>query len=165
VKKILANLFRFRYRYSAAIMVIAGGLYFLMPSHGDGKITKANFDITKHGMTQAEVEAILGPGAEKSGYYEIRGVPWRSIVSDAGAAPTVYWDGDEGTIRVLFIQGNRHNSPRPWLPSKSENSSKAFRQHRQQWTPSHLLGSHRRQKIGKNHTKNNEPPIFIQLND
>ena len=105
MKKILANLFRFRYRYSAAIMVIAGGLYFLMPSHGDGKITKANFDTIKHGMTQAEVEAILGPGAEKSGYYEIRGVPWRSIVSDAGAAPTVYWDGDEGTIRVLFIQG------------------------------------------------------------
>src|SRR5262249_23502070 len=105
MKRILANFGRFRYRYSAAIMVIAGGLYFLMPSHGDGKITKANFDTIKQGMTQAEAEAIVGSGAERSEYYEIRGVAYGFIVTDVGGWRTLYWDGDEGTICVLFVQG------------------------------------------------------------
>src|SRR5262249_5346529 len=114
------------------IMVIAGGLYFLMPSHGDGKITKANFRTLKQGMTQAEVEAILGPGAGRSEYSEIRGVASGFIVTDAGGWQSLYWDGDEGTIHMLFVQGRVRTMD--WYPEPSRWDRTKF--HIKKWLKS-----------------------------
>src|SRR5439155_15241439 len=98
---------RYKYWYLVAIVLIVGGIQFLIPTP-PGKITESNFDKIEKGMTQTEVEEILGPGADRTAHSERVGpVMINGIGHARGHAPQVwkYWDGDEGTIAVRFADG------------------------------------------------------------
>jgi len=102
MKKILANFNRYSYRYLAIIVLIACGVQFLIPAR-PGRISKANFDRIEIGMTEAEVEEILGAGEYRSSY------PERKFFGTVNTGPPggggcreKYWDGPEGTIQLRF---------------------------------------------------------------
>jgi hypothetical protein len=103
MKRTLANLDHYKYWYLAVILLIAGGVQFLIPSH-PSRITRLDLYTIKNGMTQAEVEEILGPGADQTAHPERTGHGRVGFSMGFAKQPEVwkYWDGDEGTIAVEF---------------------------------------------------------------
>jgi hypothetical protein len=99
MKKILTNFYRYRYCCLVAVVLVAGALYFLAWSR-QGKITKANYDKIEQGMTEAEVEEILGSGSDSSRRKVF--VPAEGGVLPPPVRVNKYWDGPEGTIWVQF---------------------------------------------------------------
>jgi hypothetical protein len=105
MKKILANLEHYKYFYLVAFLSMAAGIVYLIPNPPP-RITKVNFDKIEKEMTQAEVEEILGPGADHSAHPE-RVVSPGIIdgIRGGGDHSTLvwkYWDGEKGTISVGF---------------------------------------------------------------
>src|SRR5262249_2407181 len=101
MKKISLKLYGHRVWYWIAMALIAGGFYFLILTRPQ-KVTKANFDKIKRGMTLEEVEEILGPGADRSAHPERQGMGFRLLRGIGPPEPRVwkFWDGDEGSIDV-----------------------------------------------------------------
>jgi hypothetical protein len=80
-----------------------------LPACGKNKVTKANFDKIKVGMTLAEVEAILGKGKKE----EQAGTAAANKITGAtlgvqGKLPDqdIYvWESGVKTITVIFVNG------------------------------------------------------------
>src|SRR6266849_6734813 len=105
MKRLLANFLRHRYWYLAAIVLIGGGIYFLVPGR-QGKITLANLHKIKKGMTEKEVEEILGqPGAQDSARAQYRPVLFGKVRFHGPPLESKYWDGEQGTICMQFSEG------------------------------------------------------------
>jgi hypothetical protein len=83
--------------------VITASLILAIPSRKE-IITRANYDIIELGMTENEVESILGPSWDGSTplepYAKIYIGPWPPI-------PTTreIWQGEKGTIELEFDDG------------------------------------------------------------
>jgi hypothetical protein len=121
MKKISLKLYRRHDWLWIAVAVIVGGVCLLVLTRQD-KVTKANFDRIKGGMTLEEVEDMLGPGSDERSHWE-RTSGWH--VNGIGPGPNLkwkYWDGDEGSIDVAFAQQPWHN------PSK-------LTVHKKEWRP------------------------------
>src|SRR5437660_8314335 len=86
----------------AVVLVMAGVLVALLGSW-PCRVTRANCDKLKEGMTQAEVHAILGG---PPGDYRTRPPANRlfAFIRDFGGPPGLIekWDGDAGTVRVVY---------------------------------------------------------------
>ena len=90
-----------RFKIFRLLAVIAIGSMFLLAGCGGGgstgsKLSKANFDKLKTGMTQSEVEAILGPG-DIGGNTE-SGVPGKKVTSK-----TEVWKDGPKSIVVVYV--------------------------------------------------------------
>jgi hypothetical protein len=83
--------------------VIAASLFLAIPSRKE-IITRANYEIIELGMTENEVESILGPSWDGSTplvpYVKSYHGPWPPIPT-----PTEIWQGEEGTIELQFHDG------------------------------------------------------------
>jgi hypothetical protein len=72
------------------------------------KVTKANYDRIKEGMTLAEVEAILGKGTKDTGDgSNVAGQFGVALPQPAvsGAGDIYKWEGGAGTITLTFRDG------------------------------------------------------------
>ncbi|MDI6852172.1 MAG: outer membrane protein assembly factor BamE [Deltaproteobacteria bacterium] len=85
----MKNSFR-RWRILSVLLALA----LITASCGENKISKANFDKIKTGMTEAEVQAILGPPTESSGV---------DVAVFAGT--TSVWKKGDTVISVQFVNG------------------------------------------------------------
>jgi hypothetical protein len=94
-----------RVKFARLVVVLA--LCLLIPAC-KSKVTKANYDKIKDGMTLAEVEKVLGKGTKEegdgSGVAAQFGValPQPAVV---GAGETYKWEGGSNTITVTFREG------------------------------------------------------------
>jgi SmpA / OmlA family len=77
-----------------AVLVAASGS-FLLP-RGDARITQANCDKIREGMTKQEVEAILGPPGNYTGWPHAVPESSRELVASG------LWVGEDGIILVSF---------------------------------------------------------------
>jgi hypothetical protein len=103
MKKILAIFNRYPYRCLAIIVLIACGVQFLIPAR-PGRISKANFDRIEIGMTEAEVEEILGTGGYRSSHPDRKfpGTIYIGVPGGGGYCREKYWDGGQGSIQLRF---------------------------------------------------------------
>lgn len=62
------------------------------------KVSKSNYDKIANGMTVAEVEGIMGKGAEQAG-------AGGAIGDLAGSAKVMTWKDGDKTITVTFVNG------------------------------------------------------------
>jgi hypothetical protein len=89
------------------IAVAAAGLGFwlVLPRH---RIDREHYLMVKEGMTEEEVEELLGaPPGNYDGYVE-RGQFWTvEYVGDVVNYFPSVWAGRHGTIRVYFVQGSQ----------------------------------------------------------
>jgi hypothetical protein len=75
------------------------------------KVSKANYDKIKDGMTLADVEKVLGKGTKDEGGDGSNvagqfGVAIQPVaISGAVGAETWTWEGGSNTIRVIFREG------------------------------------------------------------
>ena len=80
------------------------------PNTTESKVTKANYEKLKTGMTAEEVEAILGPGksitAEEFGQPRTR-VQARIVAKIAAGAKALQWVDGRKRIVVVFDQGGK----------------------------------------------------------
>jgi hypothetical protein len=75
---------------------------------GKNKVTKANFDKLKEGMTLAEVEAILGPGEKQTGdAANVAGQFGVALPSNEGAkgVDTYVWEKGNKKIQLCLVNG------------------------------------------------------------
>lgn len=75
---------------------------------GGSKVTKANYDLVKEGMSEAEVVAILGPGTEQASSGS--NVPGQSVggVSVPGVAMSgkaLSWQDGQKVVTGTFVNG------------------------------------------------------------
>lgn len=88
-------------RFSSALAALAVALVVLTQAGCGSSVTKANYDKIKEGMTQKEVEAILGPG-------KVQGSSSASLplavpgIGDTFSASGVTWQEGSKTIVVSF---------------------------------------------------------------
>jgi hypothetical protein len=111
-----------RARSSLIAVVLVGCL--LLPACANKKVTKANFDQIKEGMTLADVEAILGKGEKESGG-DGGGVAAQAGVAVGGVesmgsrpnsdASTFVWESRDKKITVYFFQGKMRNKTQSGL--------------------------------------------------
>ena len=81
-------------KYALTVLVLVA---LLLPTvAGCRKVTKGNYDKIENGMSLAEVEKILGPGAEQAGAAGTFG-------EIAGAGKVMSWEDGEQTITVTFV--------------------------------------------------------------
>jgi len=104
MNRIFANFEHYKYRYLAATLLIACMALFLLPTRPE-RISESNFFRIAEGMTQADVEEILGPGEDQTAHPER---PGPGFIDGIGphlppAGVWKYWDGSEGTIAVRFV--------------------------------------------------------------
>ncbi len=76
------------------ILAVVLVLSLLLANCGADKITKANFDKIQTGMTEAEVQAILGPPTEAQGV---------DVAVFSGTVST--WKQKNVTITIQFVNG------------------------------------------------------------
>ncbi len=81
-------------RRELCIFALLFAFAFLMAGCGADKINKANFDKIQTGMTEAEVQAILGPPTESTGV---------DITVFSGT--TSIWKRGDTEIAVQFVNG------------------------------------------------------------
>jgi len=62
------------------------------------KVSKGNYDKVSNGMTQAEVEKILGKGTEEAGGGGVLG-------KITGSGKAITWKDGEKSIAVTFVNG------------------------------------------------------------
>jgi hypothetical protein len=101
MKKATANFCRYWYLYLPAIIVIAAGLCLAIPSRKE-TITLANYDKIEFGMTENDVESILGlpwdGTTPLTPYVSVYIGPWPPN-------PRAIWQGEKGTIELQFHDG------------------------------------------------------------
>jgi hypothetical protein len=88
----------------------------LLPACGKNKVTKANFDKIKVGMTLAEVEAILGKGKKEEQAGTAAANRFTGAIGVQGKLPDqdVYvWESGVKTITVVFVNGKVSVDPTP----------------------------------------------------
>jgi hypothetical protein len=96
--------------FVVALCGLAVGSFFVPAPNHPSRVTQDTFDRVQEGMTEAEVEAILGP----SGYYNRR--PY--VVFEHGLSFRRYWLGDEGVI-VIEMTWDDHDRSKPrWVDHK-----------------------------------------------
>ena len=76
-------------------LLVLGLTLSVLPGCGS-KVSKSNYDKVKTGMTQAEVEGILGKGTEKAGVGGALG-------GIAGSAKVLTWTEGDKSITVTFL--------------------------------------------------------------
>lgn len=99
-------------------MVMVLVLFLFLPACGGSKIKKANYDKINTGMSEQEVEAILGPGSEeaaasaevpelKLGGGTVEGVkiPEAKIGGLSLSAKRKVWKDGTKTVTVQFVNG------------------------------------------------------------
>ncbi len=79
----------------ALVCIVLLGLGIIVLAGCGSKVTKSNYDQITNGMTLAQVEGILGKGAESSGAAG-------AIGSLAGSGKIVTWKDGAKTITVTF---------------------------------------------------------------
>ena len=79
----------------ALVCIVLLGLGVITLAGCGSKVTKSNFDQITNGMTLAQVEAILGKGAESTGASG-------AIGNLVGSAKVVTWKDGDKTITVTF---------------------------------------------------------------
>jgi hypothetical protein len=97
------------------VLLFAAAAIFSLASCGGSKINKANFDKIKPGMTESEVEGILGKGEEKAsvgGGMPGPGVQVPAAPNIGGMLPmalpnlkTKVWQDGSKTITIIFVDG------------------------------------------------------------
>jgi hypothetical protein len=95
----------------------------LLPACANKKVTKANFDQIKEGMTLADVEKILGKGEKESG--DGSGVAAQAGVAVGGVESmasrpnpdnsTYVWESGDKKITVYFFQDKVRNKTQAGL--------------------------------------------------
>jgi hypothetical protein len=81
--------------------VLIGALAVALTGCG-GKVSQSNFDKVTVGMTQAEVEAILGPGTPKS-TAATPGLALGGVAIASHSAKVLQWTDGSKTIVVSFV--------------------------------------------------------------
>ncbi len=98
---------KLRWAVVAGLVVLAGVAAFAARPRPN-RVTRANYERIREGMTLAEVQAILGPpGDYSSRPSDLYGLgnggseEWWKEGEDSGGGPTL-WESDEGIISVQF---------------------------------------------------------------
>lgn len=78
-------------------MVLLGLVLAVLPGCGS-KVSKSNYDKIKNGMTQAEVESILGEGKEQASSAV-------SVPGMSASAKGIVWEDGGKIISVSFMNG------------------------------------------------------------
>ena len=83
-------------RYHVLTALVLAGFLLAFVAGCGGKVTKSNYDKVTTGMTLAEVENILGKGAEQAGGGGVLG-------KITGSGKVVTWEDGEKVITITFI--------------------------------------------------------------
>lgn len=78
------------------VVLVAAGLACVLVAGCGAKVSKSNFDKIADGMTVAQVEDILGKGAQEAGASG-------AIGNLTGSAKVMSWTDGEKTITVTFV--------------------------------------------------------------
>jgi hypothetical protein len=82
---------------AVAVLVVLGLTMVLLGGCGS-KVSKSNYDKVTNGMTQAQVEKLLGEGTEKAG-------GGGAIGAIAGSGKVMTWTDGDKSITVTFVNG------------------------------------------------------------
>ncbi|MDB5306911.1 MAG: hypothetical protein JWO38_1113 [Gemmataceae bacterium] len=100
----------------AALLILVGASVLVPVQYPPSRITQENFDRIQDGMSEAEVEEILGP----PGYYNHN--PY--VVFESGISFRRYWLGDEGFV---IIEVTWPEDPPTWLPLPHNRTRRVYR--------------------------------------
>jgi hypothetical protein len=89
-------------------MVLLFMVCLVLPACGKNRVTKANFDKIKVGMSLSEVEAILGKGKKEEQAGTAAANKFTGAIGVQGKLPDqdIYvWESGVKTITVIFVNG------------------------------------------------------------
>jgi hypothetical protein len=97
--------------FSVAILL---AVCLLLPACSKSKVTQANYDQIKNGMSPKEVEAVLGPGkkdegGDGSGVAAQFGVDVGGPEKGGKGVDTFVWESGDKKIKVSFVSGKVTN--------------------------------------------------------
>ncbi len=108
---------------ATTVLLVSLGAVLPLACPRPSRITRENFERIQEGMTEAEVEELLGPPGNYS-YYEVR-------MSSGYYSPEwiiTYWAGDEGIIDIGFTDADpprvfsKEFTPQPSPPTFAERA-------------------------------------------